>query len=465
MSTLSATPAEVSSQAGRDVLGFHTAPPGGDLLDQARRAATRLTGRHGVVRWCRRYPEVPGLPTVPVFVARGPKRVAGGRRPSFDIIGMGVSDDPDDAWLKAVVEAVERYCFALPHDATLVERRSYRQVAGSAVPLERFRSLTDAQLRSRPSVRFPGPDDAIDWAWAYSLTRKEFALVPAVFAYPTVGLGPPNNLTTSVHSTGVSCHVSVEAALLAGLLEVVERDAIMLHWLHRRPPRRITPSESPAGDLVALLQGHFTLDDFEFVLLDITTDTSIPTICCQAISANPRRPAAAFGAACRTEPVAAARKALFEVAQVLSGLDGLKCDATTVLAESAVRYIWDHARFYASASTAPIIEFLTSSEESVGLDAVGEAVPERLGVGGGLQSCVDRLAARGLEVLAVDLTPEDVARCGLRTVKVLVPGMIDINGDARFPNLGATRVRTAPSAMGWPDISEDRLNLAPCPMS
>lgn len=444
--------------------GFHCSPPEGDLQARAHEAAHELLGPYGIVRQCRPFPEVPGLPTVPVFVARGPKRLPSGRKPGFDIIGMGVSDHPDDAWLKAVVEAVERYCFAWPHDPALIQRRSYKDVEEWAIPLELFRPFTEEQYRrTTRSLRFPGPSDPIDWAWAYSLTRDCFALVPAVLAYATVGFRPPNNFVACGSSTGLACHISVEAALLAGLLEVVERDAIMLYWLNRRSPRRVMVDDAAGDGVARLLRDHFRLPDFEFVLLDITGDSGIPTIGCRSVSANPGRPASAFGAASRPEPVSCARKALFEAAQVLCGLHGLGCDGGTSIPETAVLDIVDHARFYAGTASADRIEFLTTSEEHVLLGDLpgcgGDSVSEEL------RECVDRLAKIGLEVLAVDLTPADVGRCGLRTVKVIVPGMIDINADAALPQLGPARVRQVPPALGWPALGDNKLNLAPCPMS
>jgi ribosomal protein S12 methylthiotransferase accessory factor len=447
----------------QETLRFQRGSPEGDLTQRAREAVERLVGSHGVVRRCQQFPVVPGLPKLPVFVARGPRRGFGGRDPGFDVIGMGVAEDAEDARLKAVVEAVERYCFAWRHDPSLVHRCAYRDIDRWAVPLERFRPYSEQQYRAGPALRFPGPSEPIDWSWAYSLTGDRFALVPAVVAYASVGFRPPNNFSGAGSSTGVASHVSMDAALLAGLLEVVERDALMIHWLNRRSPRRITTDGAAPGGTDALLRRHFRLPDFEFVLIDITGDSGIPTVGCLATSDNPEHPACAFGSASRLDPDEAARKALFETAQVLSGLYGLGLDARSSFPESAVRNIWDHARFYAAGANFDRVEFLTRSTERV---RIGDL--PALGTGRAaddLQECVTRLAGIGLEVFAVDLTTADVAACGLRTVKVVVPGMVDISGDARHTQLGFARVHRMPEAMGWPALGEGELNLAPGPLA
>jgi len=82
-----------------------------------------------------------------------------------------------------------------------------------------------------------------------------------------------------------------------------------------------------------------------------------------------------------------------------------------------------------------------------------------------LAACVERLGAVGLDVLVVALTPEDVARCGFHTVRVLVPGAVDMNGDVRFPHLGSKRIHDVPAAMGRPALAPEDLNLGPCPLA
>ena len=446
-----------------DVLGFHLEAPPARPLDRAMAAARAACGPYGIVSRCRSFATAPGLPTLPVYVARGPRRGLGEHQHGFDIVGMGVSEDHEMAWLKAVAEAVERYCFALGHDPSTVLRASHDDVAGWAVPLSRFGLLSDRQYVSTPKVCRPAPDQPIDWTWAWSLDDQRFHLVPAALVYPSVGFQPPNNFTRWVMSTGLATHISTEAAILAGVYEVVERDALMIHWLHHRAPRRVVVEPGRTDAVAALVRTHFTLPDFEFVLLDMTPDSGIPTIACLALSDDPARPSLTMGAASRLDPSEAAAKALFETAQLLAGFHGLGWDSRTSIERADIRTLWDNAHFYAGAEGGDSARFMVSSPERVALHDL-----PNLATGtpaGDLATCVDRLRGVGLEVLATELTSADVARCGFRTTKVFAPGAVDIHGDARYPLLGSPRIRTMPAALGWPALDEDELNLAPCPMS
>lgn len=426
-------------------------------------AARAAAGPYGIVSRCRSFATAPGLPTLPVYVAMGPRRGVGDHNHGFDIIGMGVAEDPELAWLKAVAEAIERYCFALAHDRSTILRASEDDVSAWAVPLTRFGLLSERQYATTPGVTRRATSEAIDWAWAWSLSRRCYALVPAALVHPSVGLQPPNNFTRWVMSTGLAAHVSMDAAILAGLYEVVERDALMIHWLHHRTPRRVVPQPGAADGVAALIEAHFSLPDFEFVLLDMTPDSGIPTIACLALSDSEDRPSLVMGAASRLDPVEAARKALFETAQLLAGFHGLAWDSRSSFPQAEVRTLWDNAHYYAGAEGGGRAAFLAASDEEVALGALAN-----LSTGtprGDLDACVSRLGGVGHEVLVTELTSSDAARCGFRTVKVFVPGAVDIHGDARYPHLGSERIRTMASALGWPDLAEEDLNRLPCPMS
>jgi len=443
-------------------LRFQLESPAGDLIGLATAAAGRALGRHSIVAGCRERPTMPGLPNVSIHVASGARRSPrpGHKHMLDDVLGMGVSDVEGQSWIKAVVEAVERYCMAIPHDPSDTFRASTNEVAEWAVPPQRFRLYSEMQYRTIPTLGLPGPDDAIDWTWAYSITKREFVLVPAALLYGSVSRRPPNHFIESMVSTGMACHVSIEAAILAGLLEVVERDAIMISWLNRRVPSRITLD--PSSPLGGMFEERFVVPGIEFFLLDLTSDSGIPTVGCLAFSETPDHPAAAMGAASRLDPLEAAKKALFEAAQVLYAAHDLGWTRSEDLPEHEVRTLADHSRFYAGTAGARRLRFMASGPPRPMADLPDMSAGS---VARDLAACVEGLAAVGLEVLVVDVTRQDVAQCGFHTVRVLVPGAVDLNGDVRYPHLGSERIRDVPIAMGWPALAEGDLNLGPCPLA
>jgi len=405
----------------------------------------------------------PELPKVSVHVATGPQRYPDGRRYTSPIIGTGVSDSPAISRMQAIVEGLERYCMLWPTDDSLLVRASAAGLGDRAVAPARFQLFSPEQYRSSPSLYLPSAGEPIDWVWAYSLTAATFKLVPAVLAQASMKRSAPNNLVHAMSSTGVACHVSFAAAVLAGVYEVVERDGLMITWLNRRSPRRVT-LDGPAGEeLRGMVENSFAIEDVDFILLDMMPDSGIPLIGCVAVSESSDRPALVLGAAARGTAVEAARKALLEAAQILYGLRLSGATAASMAPVSVeVHTIEDHGRYYAGREGANLARFLTESPDSIGIGgiegiAVGHAEAD-------LRTCVDRLRMRGLEVLVVEITTPDVASCGFRAVKVLIPGTVDINGDSRHPHLGSERIRGMPAALNWPVLPTADLNVAPCPL-
>ena len=79
-----------------------------------------------------------------------------------------------------------------------------------------------------------------------------------------------------------------------------------------------------------------------------------------------------------------------------------------------------------------------------------------------LRHCLDRLRAAGHDVIAVDLTTDEIAEKGFVTVKILAPGLHPLWAGDDVP-LGGKRVYEAPPRLGHPARGRDQMNLFPHP--
>jgi ribosomal protein S12 methylthiotransferase accessory factor len=75
------------------------------------------------------------------------------------------------------------------------------------------------------------------------------------------------------------------------------------------------------------------------------------------------------------------------------------------------------------------------------------------------------LQAHQLEAYAVDITADEALRCGVRVVRVVIPGLqpLSFNYCARY--LGHQRLYDAPARMGYHTYAEDELNHWPQPFA
>ncbi len=296
---------DFSSANGCDLLRA-LAQRHGEPLAAAARALTRL--------FLLRAPWAPGL------------RFAGGTigvRCSAGIDGPHSDDDAttlsiggggttvDDALASCIGEAVERASqFRRRGDIAAVAQ--VRDVSDRLLPsvLERVQGLC--------SLADHDSDRTFDWIEGRSGLLRDTCLIPADWCLraPVDGrLALPG----AALSTGVAAGRTYEAAALAGLLELIERDAVALWWIGgRRVP-------APAMDTPAIGEAHALLRSLrqgrqERVswVLDLTSDLGVPVMA--AVSAHQDGYGFVCGFGARLTASDAVRAAIFEMCQMELGL-------------------------------------------------------------------------------------------------------------------------------------------------
>jgi thiazole/oxazole-forming peptide maturase SagD family component len=144
-------------------------------------------------------------------------------------------------------------------------------------------------------------------------------------------------------TTGLACGNSLAEAILHGLYETVERDAIMITWLNRLPARRISLDRlAPAIDADspwARLGGR------GLFVHDITTDVAIPTRLAVLIDRSSPRAFVTVGAAAHDNPDRALEKA---VAEALSLRPVVEHVVGSSAGPDSVETLEDHLTFFAT---------------------------------------------------------------------------------------------------------------------
>lgn len=371
--------------------------------------------------------------------------------------GTGVSSEPELARLSAIGEAVERYCGMARSAPEGLVRAAFCDLRGRAVEPGSLGLLSDAQYRRFPRLAPFRERSEVDWCWAYSLTTGQARLVPAALVHFDRAAVPPNNFMPELGSSGLASHVSMPHAVLAGLCEVLERDALTIAWHNRLP---LIPLEFVAGPVADMLDNALSDCGAEFSLFQVPTDAPFPVVLALAES-DSAAPHAVVGAGCRPDVSQAAARALCEVSQMLRR----QRDRRPEPPERVVTFE-HHADFYSSRDGALLLrENLRQAREPrrVGHGAAAAIPDVRAEVAG----AVSVLGNIGLEVLVLELTTADVAMAGYRVVRVIVPGTVDMSADVRFVRLGASRMYELPVRLGLRSNAqvEAELNLLPVPLA
>ncbi len=233
---------------------------------------------------------------IPVFSVFRPGAAPGAAR-----VHTGKGKEPIHAEVSAMMEALERYCGEYHGDQ--MEYASFEEIGpGRAVHPEDL--ITPRRI---------GQGEKIHWTPSWDLLSGEEVYVPsnAVF-HPYDSLGMAVSLFRS-DAGGLAAGNVMEEAILQGMLEVIERDALSIAEQKRSLGRRLIIEHDCATRRV--------IDRFEEngVLLHLWLlegRTGVPTVAAAADDTVTKDPAMlVIGSGAHTCPDIAALRAVTEVAQ------------------------------------------------------------------------------------------------------------------------------------------------------
>lgn len=214
-------------------------------------------------------------------------------------VGRGL--DPEEAQASAMAMAIER--FSAEYQGDPMELAAYE-----AIGIKRAVNPRDLILS-----RTLGMGEQIHWTPGFDLLNRAEIFVPSNAVYlPYNTLGMAQGLFAS-DPNGLAAGNTPNEAILYGLLEVLERDALSRAERNHTLGKRLTGKEpGPVRDLLARFEGA----GIEITLWLLDGITRIPTVAAAADDPVTKDPAfLVMGAAAHPSPEIAATQALTEVAQ------------------------------------------------------------------------------------------------------------------------------------------------------
>ncbi|MDQ7843932.1 MAG: YcaO-like family protein [Armatimonadota bacterium] len=426
-----------------------------------RAAVMRLLSPYvGPIRALQELTTLPGHAPLPAFMAEtADLRLIHGC-PVRSIRGSATHYDRASAMAAAVGEAVERYCgAAMPETLPLAPAVA---LGTAAVSPDRFALFHPAQY-ARPEFPYRPftPETCVRWTKGVDLSTHAAVYLPAQLVYLGAEAGAVAGDTPIGYATsnGMACGLSAEEAVLGGLLEVVERDAVMLTWYARWSPPIL---EWRADSSLATVEDrYFAVTGLRYTCLDLSDLHGIPTVLAVVRGTEVGM---AVGAASALRPGEAWLKAMREAFATYAWADRLRRTTPPIALTrpDLVRRFADHVRFYADPQALPSAAFLWQSQESRDIRALPdllEPVPVRQ-----IAAVVGRIVAAGASVFAVDLTTVEVRRAGAHVWKVVSPELqpLDVGYERRY--LGGPRLYAmAAQLTGRPLSSPEDVNPWPHP--
>ena len=402
-----------------------------------------------------RGPDDARLVTVSCLLADGEPTV--GHR-VVDHAGSSATD-VDTALAAALGEAAERYAAAFVPDSRLV-RGTANRLGPAAVRPERFALCHERQYAQPGFPLVPlRSDTVLAWVDGISLPDGDAVLLPAQLVFLEAPEGDPHVAVPT--SSGLACGQSFDDAVLAGLLELVERDAFVLVWSNRLSLPLLDWSDEAA--LVALEERYFAEAGLAYAAVDCSCFLDVPVALGVVHGPPGEHGALGVGAAAAPTVGEALWKALGEAFAVRRWArdSGFEHALDEPLAEWDIHSFEQHVLWWADPDRAGRAAFLDASSDS---RRAAEVQPlEGDDAWSRVVAICERLAHRGLSAYAIDVTSPDIREAGLWVARAVVPELCPLDVVHGIRYLGGRRLYDAAVEVGLRDRPLDVAELNPDP--
>ncbi|KQC05412.1 MAG: hypothetical protein APR53_07675 [Methanoculleus sp. SDB] len=311
---------------------------------------------------------------------------------SVETLRAGAGTDPIFARIAAIMAAIERYS---------AEYRGQHMHFASHEELGLTRSVDPRDLILPRPVTM---GEQVHWTPSWDLLNEEEIAVPsnAVYhPYDPMGMG---QVLFQSDDIGLAGGMEPEEAILHGMLEVVERDALSTAERARHLGTRITVDrDGPAWRLLDIFAGA----GIEMHLWLLSGRTGIPAVAASADDTVSKDPALLVtGTAAHTDPEIAVIRALLEVARSRAVyLHGGRVDA--------IREAFARKAGYERLKRINRLWYAPGDETE--LSAISSLSTERFDLD--IARCLDEIGAHADRVCVADLTSTAVP-----VVRVIIPG-------------------------------------------
>lgn len=338
--------------------------------------------------------------------------------------GLGVNENKKIAMTSCLAEALERYCMSYIPKKEVVKKRKNELPEENV--FDDFHTYSKEQYKNLNMFLDPNVDE-IEWTKIYSIhNKKQYKYWPASLIYLPFDLNKPVAETTS---TGMAAGFTLDECIQSGLLELIERDALMINFMQRLNPPEID-IETITGLNKKLIKK--IKDEYNIKIYKLYSDIDIPIFLSIIYKKDRKKIHYGIGACASLDSDYAINKSLkeclFTYFYSLNIMDVHQNDP------NKIKTLYEHFLYYQGSN----FEKLLFNSEKIKYKK--EVVT--------FKNLMNSLKQNNINVYYKELTTDDIKSTSIKVVKVIVPSLIDLNKSHLYPRLGAERFFTVPKKLG-----------------
>ena len=350
-----------------------------------------------------------------------------GRKREISSGGLGVGFSEKDAFWACIGETIERYCISYYNPKDFVYKKLTDLPTKERLTV--FNLYSDDQYKNEKSFLNP-KNEIVDWIKINSYKDKQKTIYyPASLIYIPYENGVPVAETTS---TGVSTSTSIGDAIRKSILEIIERDSVVINFTMGLQPFEVDLSSITGEPLYSLVKKIHKI--YHIRIIRLLSDFSIPVYLSLIWRNYKGTLRFGVGACAEFDSDIAIQKSLKECLFTYF----YSKDIMDLRKENPdeIKTLYEHFLYYQDKKLFPLLfldtKFIKYKKEKLSFKSV-----------------LKEIEKSGLEIFYKDLTTLDVKQTGIKVVRVIIPGMIDLNKTHQLIRKGAKRFRTVPVKLGF----------------
>ncbi len=183
--------------------------------------------------------------------------------------GLGISKNKQEALVGCIAEAIERYCMSYIPETELY--KDYWEKLDKEHKVGNFYLYSEDQYLEYNNFLNP-MKDKIYWTKMYSLNKNKYIYWPASLVYLPFEIDKP---VAELTSTGMAAGSSIQMSIQSGLLELIERDSLMINFKQRLNPPEIDLNTIENEDVKQLI--NKIKEEYNIKTYKLYTDLKVPT--------------------------------------------------------------------------------------------------------------------------------------------------------------------------------------------
>ncbi|MBI3335376.1 MAG: YcaO-like family protein [Candidatus Portnoybacteria bacterium] len=379
---------------------------------------------------------------------------------------MGSSFDPEEARAKAVGEFLERYAL-LPPSQNAMEKASPTYLKKKNKKFLDPASVAGAFQQQAKTSSSRVEDAEFLWVKGKSLFGRKEIFLPAQLAFWHYN---PDKFSEPCiresNSNGAAGMFSLDQAILAGIYELIQRDAFLIFWLNRIAPPRIT-LESIQNEEIQQILATIRRYNLGVEILDITSDFGVPAFIAILLDGMGDKKRVVIGGGCDAKSEKAIKSSLMETLSLLHF--ARKNNEVFTLPEPYQPFkenigqrerllLWANHEMFGRFKW-----FISGEMMSFARHKAKYQIP--FGIHEELTFLIEmcKMMGHGYEIYYYEANNSILQKLNYYAVQVIVPALVPLYLHETYAPLGASRLKTVPPHIGYATTSFPELLPHPFP--